>query len=332
MQVLDFTALDHNANYFKSRLGASRLCAVVKNNAYGHGIEHIVRYLKDTADCFAVGSATEAKQIGFVNKDILILLPQDKADTAAAIIRGYILTVDSWATLSLVCKTAANLQQKARVHIKIDSGMSRLGFVQNDIEKLSIVLQDCEHIIVEGVYSHFYGANTAECDKQLLRFASCAETVEKALNRPLIKHIANSGAVLLSSKYHLDMARVGLGLYGYGNENLLPVKRVTAQVISVKEVKSGSVVGYGGHCKVTKDTRVAVLNIGYAQGFARTLAGAKVVLNGTKCKVLAVCMAMTILDVDGVQANIGDAATLLGSGVDISNDSVSTYELLCNLK
>lgn len=333
MQTLDFSALNNNAQFFKGILGASRLCAVVKNNAYGHGIEHIARFLDNAVDFFAVGCAAEAKQINFVTKDILILLPQDEASTAVAIESGYILTVDSFSTLQTVYKVAAKLRQCARVHIKFDSGMSRLGFGQNDIEKLTFILAGHTELSVEGVYSHFYAENIHACDKQLSAFLPCTETLEKALNKSLIKHIANSGGALLDKKYHLDMARIGLGLYGYGDERLSPVKTVTARVVSVKTVKAGSVIGYGGHCIVARDTQVAVLNVGYAHGFARSLVGSQVALNGASCTVLAVCMAMIILDVEEtVDVNVGDTATLLGNGVNVSNGSVSVYELLCNLK
>lgn len=332
MQALDFSALNHNAAYFKNLLGSSRLCAVVKNNAYGHGAEHIARVLDAVVDCFAVGSVSEARHIDFVKHDILILLPQDEANAATAIMRGYVLTADSFATLNAISNATRKLQQNARVHIKVDSGMSRLGFGQNDIKELLIYLQVHPQIVVEGVYSHFYGENCAQCDKQLNAFLPCAQAIEDAQNRRLIKHIANTNGALLGSKYHLDMARIGLGLYGYGCDELLPVKMVTAQVIAVKDVNANSAVGYGPKRVVERDTKVAVLNVGYAHGFVRPLVNVTITINGANCKVLAVCMAMIIVDVSGLDVNVGDAATVLGNGVNIANDSVSVYELLCNLK
>ena len=274
----------------------------------------------------------EAQQIDFVSHDILILLPQDEANAATAIMHGYVLTADSFATLDAINNATRKLQRNARVHVKIDSGMSRLGFGQNDIEKLLIYLQSHPQIVVDGVYSHFYGENTAQCNKQLDAFIPCAQAVEEALNRRLIKHIANTSGALLDSKYHLDMARIGLGLYGYGCDKLSPVKMVTAQVVAVKDIKANSAVGYGPKCIVARDTKVAVLNVGYAHGFVRSLAKSVLRINGANCKVLAVCMAMIIVDVSGVDVRVGDVATILGDGVNIANDSVSVYELLCNLK
>lgn len=332
MQVLDFSALEHNAQFFKERLGSARLCAVVKNNAYGHGIEHVARYLDGVADCFAVGSVAEAKQIEFASADKLILLPQDFFNTEVAVKSGFALTADSFATLDIVCKVADKLRAPACVHVKIDSGMSRLGFGQNDIANLLDFLRSHPQIGVEGVYSHFYGSNAVGCDKQLETFLPCASAIEQTLNRPLIKHIANTGGALLDKRYHLDMARIGLGLYGYGDKNLAPVKTIVAPIVSVKKVLAGSVVGYGDNCVAPVDTQVAVLNVGYAHGFSRSLVNSIVKINGKDCKVLAVCMAMIIVDVSGVAVKVGDSATILGDGVNISNDIVSVYELLCNLK
>lgn len=332
LQLLDFSALEHNARFFKNLLGSAKLCAVVKNDAYGHGIVHVARYLDNLADCFAVGSADEAEKLSFTNKDILILLPQSEESTVIATRKGYVLTVDSFETLDVVKRVANRLDAKIRVHIKLDSGMSRLGFTAKDVEKLCGALKDNSLIGVEGVFSHFYGENVSDCDKQYAEFIPLAKRVEKAVNKRLVKHIANSAGTLLSRKYCLDMARVGLGLYGYGNPNLIPVKTVTAKVISVKNVKKGDVVGYGAKYIARRDIRVATLGVGYAQGFARSLVGADVLINGVKRKVIAVCMAMIMVDVDDDEVNVGDNVTLLGSGVNIANDAVSIYELLCNLK
>lgn len=332
MQYLDYSALTLNALFFKKLLGNAKMCAVVKNDAYGHGIIHVARYLDSVVDCFAVGSVAEANQIKFVSKNILILLPQSYSDTLVAISNGFVLSLDSFETLDTILAASAKLGLKARVHIKIDSGMSRLGFKHNEIDNLVNCIQASPNIVIEGVYSHFYGENTSDCNKQLDAFLPCVDRIERALNRRLIKHISNSSGALLSSGYHLDMARIGLGLYGYGNENLVPVKKVTANVIAVNQIKAGALVGYGAKYVAPCDGRIAVLGVGYAQGFSRSLVNSYVLLNGAKCKVAAVCMAMIMIDVSDVDAKVGDAVTILGDGINISNDIVSIYELLCNLK
>ena len=324
MQNIDYNAIEKNTLFFKRLLGKSKLCAVLKNNAYGHGLMHVARHIAELVDYFAVGSVDEAEQLLALKKDVLVLLPQNERNTERAIKSNCIVTVDSFSTLDTVDKVAKNLKTTARVHIKIDSGMSRLGFQHSEIAKLLQLLSGA-NIEVEGIFSHFYGDTERECDRQLQQFQMCCEAFEKGYSKPLIKHIANTGATLLNSKYHLDMARVGLGLFGYGNENLLPAKSVTADVIAVKNVAAGSVVGYGAKYVCATDTRIAVLNVGYAMGMSRTLIGAKIKIGECFYTVVAICMAMTLVDVGSDNVDVGQTATLLGKDVIISNDQVIIY-------
>ncbi len=330
MKHIDFVALNKNVTYFKKLLGNSRLCAVLKNDAYGHGLVHVARNIVQIVDCYAVGSVAEAEQISFLHKDTLILLPQAARDTERALRQNFILTVDSFDTLECVKNAASRLGLSARIHLKIDSGMSRLGFVKGDLEKL-LTRIDTSLVRVEGVFSHFYGETVPQCDKQLERFEECLSLLKKSFPNAIC-HIANTSAALLSSKYHLDMARIGLGLYGYGCDALSPVKSVEATVISLKSVCAGSVVGYGAKYVCPTDARLAVLNIGYANGLARTLVGSKIKIGQYSVKIVAICMAMTILDIGDAPICLGDKVAVLGRGVNLSNDKVIIYELLCNLE
>ena len=331
MQVIDYDAIKKNAEYFRRQIGTGKLCAVLKNDAYGHGLTHVARQIVQLVDCFAVGSVAEAEQIQFLNKDVLILLPQNTRDTERAIRLGFILTLDSFETLERIDKIAHGVGKIARVHLKIDSGMSRLGFNISQLDELLTSLKDTK-ISVEGVFSHFYGDGEIECDKQFEYFKKCLALLQNAFDKPLIHHIANTGATLLSTKYHLDMVRVGLGLFGYGSVELLPAKKVNATVIAVKEVASGSVAGYGAKYKCEVDSRIAVINVGYANGLPRCLRGCKIAIDGQSCSVVGICMAMTLVDVTGLDVAVGDVAVLLGDGINISNDEVIIYELLCNLR
>ena len=305
LQTLDFSALEHNALYYKKLLGNSKLCAVVKNDAYGHGAVHVARYLDGIVDFFAVGNVDEAARIDFVSRDVLLLLPQPRVATDEAVRRGFVLSVDSLQTLQTVIDSSNRLAIPARIHIKIDSGMTRLGFRYDELTGVILRVQRCPRLAVEGVYSHFYGETVASCDKVL----------EKAFCKTLVKHIANSRGALLSSKYRLDMARIGLGLYGYGNSDCIPVKTVTANVIAVKDVEAGEAVGYGAKYVAQRRRRIAVVDVGYARGFSRALVGVQIKINGRLCSVVAVCMAMIMVDV-----------------TDASNGLVSVYESLCNLR
>lgn len=331
MQIIDYNAIEKNTLFFKQLIGKSKLCAVLKNNAYGHGLIHVARHIAELVDYFAVGSMDEAEQLLFLQRPILILLPQNERNTVRAIKSNCILTVDSFSTLNTVNRVARNLNTLARVHIKIDSGMSRLGFQYAEIDDLLRALHG-SNIVVEGIFSHLYGDTERECDKQLQRFQDCYTWFEQGYGKPLVKHIANTGATLLSSKYHLNMVRVGLGLFGYGNENLLPAKCVVVDILAVKRVSAGSVVGYGAKYECKTDTNIAVLNVGYATGLARTLIGSKIKIGEHFYPVVAICMAMTLVDVGNATITVGEMATLLDKDVNISNDQVIIYELLCNLK
>lgn len=330
MQVIDYNAIKQNAQYFRKLIAPSKLCAVVKNNAYGHGLTHVARQLVELVDCYAVGSVGEAEQIQFLKKDVLILLPQNLRSTEQAVKSNFILTLDSLETLEKIEKAAYGVGKTARVHLKIDSGMSRLGFNFSQLDELMADLKNSK-ISVEGIFSHFYGDSISECGRQFEYYVRCCEHVQSGLKGHLVHHIANSGATLLSKKYHLDMVRVGLGLYGYGDKNLLPAKKVCADVIAVKEVAAGSVVGYGAKFQCATDSKIAVLNVGYAHGLPRRLVGAQIAINGQRCTVVAICMAMCLVDVSNLQVAVGDTAVLLGDGVNISTDDVIVYELLCNL-
>lgn len=331
MQKINYDAIIKNAMFFKNVLGNSKLCAVLKNDAYGHGIVRTASALSGIADCFAVGNLDEATKISQYG-DVLILLPIAAHDVAEAVSRNFILTVDSFDTLNTIL---ANLPRgkRAHVHIKINSGMNRLGFTREQLLQLLDALKHAPDLKVEGAFSHFFGSDKKNCDRQLSEFEKCRNVIASGVQGNLTFHIANTAGVLLDTKYHLDMARVGLGLYGYGAESLIPAKTVTAQVIATRAVSAGEMVGYDAAYTFPRDTRIAVVNCGYAYGFPRALTNAKVKINGHVCNVVGnVCMAMLTVDVGNLPVAVGDEVILLGEGVNNANCNVIVYELLCNLR
>lgn len=331
MQSINYDAIVKNAEYFKKLIGDAKLCAVIKNDAYGHGIVHTARYLMGVADYFAVGDVQEAEKICWMGKDVLILLPQNYNSTITALKRNCILTVDSFETLKVVVKAAQFSKSIARVHIKFDSGMSRLGFNETELAKLTYELSHYPQVYVQGVYSHFWGDNTSDCDKQLSVFNRCYTVLERTLKRTLVKHIANTSGALLSNKYHLDMVRVGIGLYGYGNNKLLTAKKVTAEIVAIRDVRKGEIVGYGGKYVCEQNSKIAVINMGYAHGLARTHLKSFVKVGNTLCPIVAICMAMSMVNVADLNVKVGDEITLIDNDINLSNDNVIIYELLCNL-
>ncbi len=330
MRHIDFDALDSNVRFFRERAKGAKLCAVLKNDAYGHGTIHIANHLAPLVDCFAVGDVVDAEALQYLGKDTLILLPLSLREVKRAIAANAIVTVDSFETLFGVDCAARSLGKRAKVHVKFDSGMSRLGFDVGSAPAVADRLRQA-FVDVEGVFSHFYGESVQTCDEQLARFL-CAERVFRRMYPNVTAHIANTCGCLLSPKYHLDMVRIGLGLYGYGVPQLRPVKTVTATVIACRKVAQGSAVGYGAIFCPNRDTNIAVLNVGYAQGLPRMLVGEKISINGRFYPIVAVCMAMTMVDLGDDWAQIGQEAVLLGKEVNLSNSKVFIYELLCNLQ
>lgn len=318
---ISYDAIVKNAHAIKSKIGGAKLCAVVKNDAYGHGLYRTVSALRGVADCFAVGSLDEALSIAPLGVDVLILLPLNRAQTELAARRGISVTACDLETL---CYASAC---GARAHVKIDSGMGRLGFGADELHALAAQLNGNSNVV--GCFSHLYGDDDVSRQVQHGRFMAACKAVEGALGRKTVKHLANTCATACGG-YALDMCRVGLGLYGYGMQGLACAKRVLADVIAARFAKAGSTVGYGGFV-IGADTNVAVLNAGYADGISRGLIGGEVLLGEHKCKILAVCMGMTIIDTYDVLAKKGERVEVLGR-CNPSNSDVIVYELLCNLR
>lgn len=321
MVTVDYDAIRHNALFFKKILKQSKLCAVLKNDAYGHGLVDTAKALCGIAPFAAVGSVREAVAVRKYFDEVLVLLPVSENEVGEAVSRDVILSADSMLSLRRIAR-----HRGARVHLKINSGMNRLGF---SAEQLPAALQFAlSRIRLCGAYTHFYGTDNPSMRSQLEYFLRCRALFDGC---GMVFHAANTAAALQGSRFHLDMARVGLGLYGYGAPQLVPAKKVSAKVIAVRRVKAGSHVCYGDFL-LQKDADVAIVDFGYANGLCRALA-AQAKIKGKTCQVLGKpCMAMTAFDVSGAKVSVGDEAVLLGDGVNNGDSDVSIYELLCNLR
>lgn len=340
--TMDGNALVANAQTILNKIQPAKLCAVVKNNAYGHGIEFVCNTLKQYADYFAVGTLDEAKRAIQFGKEVLILLPiLSVQDTIQAIKLGINLTVDSLQTLSIIKHASQQCVKTAKVHIKVDTGMSRLGFLYSQksswLPQLSKAI-DNGCIDIKGVFSHFAAADTDKdfTHLQYTRFVSVCEYMQKALGSDqFVRHIVNSCGALDYNCYSMDMVRCGLALYGYGAPNLIAVKNVSATVLERKRIKAGQCVGYECAFTCANDTDIAVLDIGYAHGLSRVLSGNVVFhYNGRKLKQLGkICMAMSIVDCTGTNLQVGDKVTLIDAQCfPYPQGQYSVYELLCDLR
>ena len=348
--------LSHNYRALRGMLPPGcRFLGVVKANAYGHGALPVARKLEQLgAEYLAVSCLDEAIQLreGAVKAPILILGHTAPAYAGELIHHHLTQTVSDWETAAALSQAAEQEGAPLKIHVKADTGMSRLGFLcdEGHLEgSAAEVAGVCAlpGLEAEGIFTHFANADGDEdyTMLQLTRFLDTIKNLEgKGVHFPL-RHCAASAAVLNYPCTHLDMVRPGIALYGHypdpacqglDGPGLLPVMTLKTRVAAVRELPAGSSVSYGCTYTAQTDQRVAVLSVGYADGFSRLLSGrARVVIGGVSCPVLGrVCMDMCMVGVDQVpQVKPGDEVTLYGEGCPVEEDAglagTISYELLC---
>ncbi len=269
---VNLNAVIHNASLLKKRAD-TRLCAVVKANAYGHGAEEVANALSGVADCFAVALIEEgiALRAAGCEKDILVLTPPcDEIEGYALAAGGFLTSIPDLSTAKLFLAVCRRYGLGGRAHLKVNTGMNRYGMDERTLGKVCKLFQATPWVGVEGIYSHLYACNprTAEGQRQLfLRF----EKIARGYFPALLAHLSATYGCLLGKEFSLDMVRVGLGLYGYTPLPCdLPLKRamsVWARVAATRRYAFGG-VGYGEEA-LEKGTPLTLLRAGYADGFLR---------------------------------------------------------------
>ncbi len=311
--------------------------AVVKANAYGHGSREVASFLEKNTDVygFAVATYEEGAQLRRAGVKRPILVMSSTLEEGREFLKDYDLTPVVYDFTELLLAKELNVP----FHIKIDTGMGRLGFLESDWEKL---LSEVKNLPIKGVMTHF---SSADEDRdftlhQLKKFESFVSELKK--NFPHLEvHAENSAAVLYRFNSFLTHCRVGLALYGVPPENgypeLLQVMEVKAKVLTVKELPAGYPVSYSKTYRTKNKENVAVISFGYADGYPRELSNrGKVLINGKECPVRGrVCMDMTVVSVEGLPVKKGDVATLYGGGITFKAVSEEIgkipYELMCSI-
>lgn len=354
---IDLDALQHNFNAARNHLPKKmKLLAVIKSDAYGHGAVRIARLLEGQADFFAVAmtdEAVELRQAGIKTPIMLLGLVQP-SDYARVIKHDLSLAVSSLDAARALSECAVNMGGKARVHIALDTGMSRIGFACDDRSITEIMaLSHLPGIAVEGIFSHFALADAYDktyANYQLAQFEQVTSTLsERGLNIP-IKHLFNSAAIV-DMPPQFDMAREGIILYGMYPSPEVTLSRIggiksvmalRTHVVYLKTLPAGVSVSYGCTYKTDRDTVVATLSAGYADGVPRLLSNkGRVIINGTTAPIIGrVCMDQFMVDVTDVPGvKVGDTATIFGRDgeLEISADTVAAYagtigyELTCGI-
>ncbi len=333
---------------------SSKITAVIKADGYGHGAVSIGKtLLKNGANRFAVATLSEAIQLRkhFLDTEIMVLGYTPETLAKEVIENNIIQTIYSLEQAQEFSKMALILNQKIVVHIKIDTGMHRLGLLPTSETINEIVeISKLESLIIEGVFTHF--ATADELDKeytrdQVKKFNFIIEQLEKKGLKIPLKHVSNSAGIIDLPEFNYDMVRAGIMLYGLYpsnnvNRNIVDLKEVMclkAKIAQIKEIDAGSGVSYGLKYTFKENAKIAILPIGYADGYTRLLSNkSHIIVNGKKAPIVGnICMDQCIVDITKIDANVGDEIVLFGgddpSGISI--DSIANilntinYEVVC---
>ncbi|HSB45486.1 MAG TPA: alanine racemase [Nitrospira sp.] len=327
--TISLAALSHNLSQIQGRLsGGCGIIAVVKANAYGHGAVDISRTLiRQGISRLAVASVQEglALREAGITAEILVLVDMFDDHVEELVTRRLTPVVTDQRLLPALAKAAEAKQVSLPIHIKVDTGMSRLGFPPEDLATLLDALLSWKSLRVEGFMTHLAdgdGNDPAHTERQIESFRKMLDQVRKhGLIIPAI-HAANSAAIVRFPQAHFSLVRPGIMLYGYHTlpnnipaPTLKPVLSLRTTVMQLRTIQPGDSVSYNRTFVASRKTRIAVLPIGYADGYSRRLSNKALVLIKGRCAPVVglVCMDMTMVDVTDVGAvQVGDEVTLIG--------------------
>ncbi len=363
---VNLSALVDNVRYFRSKLKpTTKLTCMVKAFAYGAGSVEVSKALQASGlvDYLAVAVADEGVELRRAGITLPIII-MDPEVAAMDLILENNLEPNVYSHQSLktvIAAVEAKGLEYYPIHIKIDSGMHRLGFYKEDLPWLIDRLTHQKAVRVASVFSHLAGSDEPQFDdftlSQIRYFDDCAETLKSGLSgaaglsaersvlcqpegRSILKHILNSAGIERFSDYQFDMCRLGIGLYGFSfaGAKLRNVCTLETTILSVKTVKAGETIGYGRHTKLDEDRTIAVIPIGYADGFDRRFSnyGGEVWVRGKRCPVVGnVCMDQAMVDVTGTDARPGDLVEVFGEHLPLEElaDKLGTitYEILTSV-
>jgi alanine racemase len=352
---IDLDALQHNVKEIRKQIRKStRLLAVIKADAYGHGAVGIVQELLNCGVTdFAVASVNEAVQLrqAGIQGNLLILGYTPDENLLQVVKAGVQQTVYSLSQAKRLQEIAAAQGRTIGIHLKVDTGMHRLGFADNEESADAIyIISQMSNLSIEGIFSHFAGADQEDltgAEKQLNRFQQFLKRLdEKEISIPL-RHMANSGAIVTMKEAEYDMVRPGLLLFGHfpsdvcrlPDLNLIPVMTVKSRIAHLQIVPTGEGVSYGPSYRAESPVRIATVPIGYADGFSRILSNKPLglMIHGEIAPLVGnICMDYCMVDVSQVaEAAVGDEVIIYGKEHPVEQfaEAMGTinYEVLCLL-
>lgn len=317
-----------NYKYFRSKLDEStKLLVLVKANAYGHGAVEFASLMEDAgADYLAVAypiEGIELRQAGI--KSPIIVLTAGTDSFEQIVNYGLEPGIPNMHSLQLLCKVLEKRGMKDfPIHLKLDTGMHRLGFMTDELDELEAFLRTCGCVKVKSVYSHLAAADDPGCDDftlgQVNLFRKNADRLSDTLGYHPLYHILNSAGIERFPQFQFDMVRLGIGIYGVSavpGNHLAPVASFKCKILQIKTLKpEDGTIGYGRHGKIAPEgTVVATIPVGYADGLDRHLSGGKgsFMVNGHRVPTIGnICMDMSMLDVTGIDVKVDDTVTIFG--------------------
>lgn len=347
---INLDAIRHNLLFYKSLLKPeTKVMAVIKALAYGSGSTEVARLLEyNQIDYLAVAYADEgvALRKDGIKTPIMVMNPSE--DDVFRMIRfnlePEIYNVDQ---LAFFEKTFKSFNRRLPIHIVINTGMNRLGFDKNQIAELVSLLKEKENIEVKSIFSHLAASDEVEHEafslEQIQSFKEIAQSITSELGCKPVLHILNSGGITRFPEHQLNMVRLGIGLHGVEvnhkyQDKLQKPAQLKTTISQIREVRAGSSIGYGRKGKAERDMRIAVIAIGYADGYLRVFSNgnAYVSINGQKAKTIGnVCMDMTMIDITDIAAREGDEVVVFGNSPSISElacwANTIPYEILTNV-
>lgn len=360
---VNLTALVDNVRYFRSLLQPNtQLTCMVKAFGYGAGSVEVSRALQNSGlvDYLAVAVADEGVELRRAGITLPIIIMDPEVAALDLILENNLQpNIYSFQVLENIITAAESKGlEHVKVHIKIDSGMHRLGFYQEDMTKLASRLNGQKSVQVVSIFSHLAGSDEAQFDsfthEQAAYFKECANSLLPIANSPSpLLHICNTAGIERFPEYHFDMCRLGIGMYGFSflspnsplptANSLSPYRlknvcTLKTTILSIKTVNTGETIGYGRHTTLNEPRQIAVIPIGYADGFDRRFSnyGGEVVVRGKRCPVVGnVCMDQAMIDITGTDAQVGDIVEIFGDRLPIAElaNKLGTipYEVLTSI-
>jgi alanine racemase len=350
---IDLGAVQRNFGRVRDAVGPSvAVWGVVKADAYGHGAVAVSRALEPLCNALCVSLVEEGMELRAAGVRAPIVVLGAYYDKHHADVLAHRLTpvVYDLGELERFGAAATRRGRRADVHVKIDTGMSRLGLATTDVPRLLARARELSSLRLAGLCTHFASADLPDADvtrEALARFEACLAAARAAGFGGLVNHAANSAAAVRFPEARFDAVRPGLALYGTMPSShvalaaLEPALRLTTRIMAIHDIAPGATVSYGGLWRASRPSRVATLPIGYADGYPRLVRDARVLVHGRRAPLVgAVCMDMLMVDVTDVPAaREGDLVTLIGAdgGEVIGVDDLArwagtvTYEILCGI-